>query len=192
MGDGVTYIGDEAFVGCRNLKGISLPDSLTAIGEQAFHYCQSLTEVAIPASVTLIKTGAFSGCENLTRIAIPEGIFAIKDDTFRNCSKLAAVTLPTSVKTVEQGAFAGCSVLKNVHYSGSAIDKFEIDIDAENGELVSAQWHCAVEEEEQTVAKKDTATDAEMPPWLTTTLYIVALVVAIGLLVLVFRNASED
>ena len=139
-----------------------------------------------------MEAGAFSGCESLTEIVIPEGVLSIKGDTFHNCSKLAKVTLPTSVKTVEQGAFSGCELLKNVYYGGSAREKSKIEVATENGELSSAQWHYAVEEEVQTVVKKDTEEEFEMPPWMRIALYIGVLVVAIVVFILMFRNTSED
>jgi hypothetical protein len=42
---GVTEIGDSAFLQCRNLKSIEIPDSVTSIGSYAFAECISLTKV---------------------------------------------------------------------------------------------------------------------------------------------------
>jgi hypothetical protein len=41
--DGVTAIGDLAFIGCSSLTGITIPNSVTAIGERAFADCDSLS-----------------------------------------------------------------------------------------------------------------------------------------------------
>ena len=69
----VTSIGNEAFLNCRSLTGVTIPDSVTAIGDKAFMLCGSLTEVIIPGSVTAIGTGAFRQCENLTGIRVADG-----------------------------------------------------------------------------------------------------------------------
>ena len=67
--DGVTSIGDNAFMRCFNLTSVTIPESVTNIGEHAF--CGSgLTSVTIPESVTNIAWGAFSNCYDLTSVTI--------------------------------------------------------------------------------------------------------------------------
>lgn len=41
--DGVTTIGESAFMYCKNLTSIVIPDGVTAIGERAFENCPDLT-----------------------------------------------------------------------------------------------------------------------------------------------------
>ncbi len=41
--DGVTEIGDYAFIGCESIKSIAIPESVTEIGEKAFYRCPNLT-----------------------------------------------------------------------------------------------------------------------------------------------------
>ena len=69
--DGVTSIGDKAFAECEVLERITIPDSVTSIGEEAFHYCLKLTDIAIPDGVTNICKGTFSDCQNLKSAALP-------------------------------------------------------------------------------------------------------------------------
>ena len=45
-----------------------IPDGVTSIGNYAFLYCSSLTSVVIPDSVTSIREWAFSYCRSLTSI----------------------------------------------------------------------------------------------------------------------------
>ena len=54
-----------AFVGCTNLKRVTLPASLTFIGSGAFRDTPSLTSVAIPHSVTVIGDYAFDSGQHL-------------------------------------------------------------------------------------------------------------------------------
>ncbi len=64
--DGVTSIGDSAFVNCGSLTIVTIPGSVTSIGDSAFRGCSGLTSVTIPASGTKIDRFAFYGCTALT------------------------------------------------------------------------------------------------------------------------------
>lgn len=58
----VTGIDDSAFLGCRGLTNIVIPNSVTNIGYGAFGSCSGLTDVTIPNSVTSIEFRAFYNC----------------------------------------------------------------------------------------------------------------------------------
>ncbi|MBQ8935005.1 MAG: leucine-rich repeat protein, partial [Oscillospiraceae bacterium] len=49
--DGVTGIGDWAFVGCDQLSSVVIANSIESIGDCAFSDCNNLTEIKIPSSV---------------------------------------------------------------------------------------------------------------------------------------------
>ena len=66
--DGVSSIGDHAFIKCISLTSVTIPDSVTSIGALAFRDCFGLKSVRIPDSITNIKSAAFSSCSNLTSI----------------------------------------------------------------------------------------------------------------------------
>ena len=66
--DGVTSIGDHAFIKCISLTSVTIPDSVTSIGALAFRDCFGLKSVRIPDSITNIKSAAFSSCSNLKSI----------------------------------------------------------------------------------------------------------------------------
>lgn len=59
IGEGVTRIGDYAFMLCSFVTEVVIPESVTSMGDWAFWHCQSLTDVTIPDGVTVIETGAF-------------------------------------------------------------------------------------------------------------------------------------
>ena len=52
--EGVTSIGDHAFVSCTNLTNITIPDGVTTFGNWAFSYCHNLSSITIPDSVISI------------------------------------------------------------------------------------------------------------------------------------------
>ena len=43
--EGVTSIGESAFIFCSSLTGIKIPESVTGIGDMAFACCSSLTSI---------------------------------------------------------------------------------------------------------------------------------------------------
>ena len=107
----VTSIGDEAFMLCRSLTSINIPEGVTSIGEDAFYGCSSLTSITIPEGVTSIGEDAFYGCRSLTAITIPSSVTSIGDDAFRECSSLTAITLPEGVTSIGDYAFMLCRSL---------------------------------------------------------------------------------
>lgn len=67
--DGITHIGDSAFVDCNGIATLSLPNSVETIGNYAFANCTYLTDVVISANVREIGCNAFAGdfrLENIT------------------------------------------------------------------------------------------------------------------------------
>jgi hypothetical protein len=87
--DGVTNIGNYAFVGC-SLHSITIPISVKSIGEGAFMGC-GLTSITIPNSVTNIGISAFEGCEDLISITIPNSVTNIGSLAFSMCTSLTKV-----------------------------------------------------------------------------------------------------
>ena len=64
--DGATVIRNYAFVNCKNLTSVTIPEGVTAIGKHAFENCTGLRSVIIPKSVTTIEFSAFRDCKNLS------------------------------------------------------------------------------------------------------------------------------
>ena len=81
----------------REITSVSLPDGLTSIGDGAFLGCSSLTSVTLPNSVTSIGGLAFQNCSSLTSITIPNSVTSIGNDAFESCSSLTSVTIGNSV-----------------------------------------------------------------------------------------------
>ena len=108
--DSVTSIGYFAFSGCIGLASITIPNSLTIIGDYAFDSCSSLTNITIPDDVESIGNSAFSYCRSLTTITIPEGVTTINNNTFYCCEKLTSVVLCDGLTTIGEGAFSGCNL----------------------------------------------------------------------------------
>ena len=100
----VKTIADEAFRSCENLKDLLIPEGVTDIGHYAFLFCNSLTSITIPSSITNFSSG-FEYCRNLKKAVIQEGVTTIGNYAFYCCSNLADVTIPSTVNTIGAGAF---------------------------------------------------------------------------------------
>ena len=112
---GTKVICDRAFLACKKLSSIHIPDSVTSIGDSAFSDCENLTSIHIPDSVTSIGRGAFSGCENLTSIHIPDSVTNIGDGAFLDCKSLTSIHIPNSVTSIGNSAFYDCENLNFIH-----------------------------------------------------------------------------
>ena len=85
---GVKVIGNWAFVECKSLININIPNSVTTIGDSAFWGCDFLVNINIPNSVTTIGDSAFAFCDSLTSINIPNSVTTIEDGAFYGCENL--------------------------------------------------------------------------------------------------------
>ena len=135
--EGVTRIGDHAFINYTNLAALSLPstlkeiggkafaydaalpavsfpEGLTALGAYAFQDCTALTGVTVPSGVASMGSGVFSGCSNLTRAALPNGIKEVGASMFSGCKKLTSATIPQGAALIGAYAFYGCSSLEDI------------------------------------------------------------------------------
>ena len=89
--NGVTSIGNYAFMGYKALASITIPNSVTSIGRLAFAECRALASITIPDSVTSIGSLAFSACTALTSITIPSSVTSIESGAFSNCHNLTDI-----------------------------------------------------------------------------------------------------
>ncbi len=137
--EGITYIGEETFIGYANLTSITIPDSVTAIGGKAFYDCTSLTSITLPDSVTEFSRNVFyntayyndeSNWENgvlyIDNHLISckqdfSGSCVIKDGTktmamyaFKDCTSLTSITIPDSLTIISPSAFANCVSLSRL------------------------------------------------------------------------------
>lgn len=121
--DGVTSIGEEAFLFCRNLISVTIPDSVTSIGDYAFYGCHGITSVTIPSSVA-IGYRVFGGSYSTeTRVNISDmshwaanSIARYLPGTlslFANGNEITDLVIPNSVSIAEK-AFERCDGLASV------------------------------------------------------------------------------
>lgn len=122
--NGVTSIGDYAFIKCSNLESVDIANSVRYIGEGAFAECYRLEEVYIPESVSEMGASPFRSCYELNRIDVSEDNDYFCVDSYdvlydKQMSRLIQVLyikddyeIPLSVRCIDPESF--------LHYSGSA------------------------------------------------------------------------
>ena len=108
--EGLTYLGDYAFMGAAKLTSITLPSTLTTIGLAAFYEC-GLTDITIPSNVKTIKEGAFGYCTNLTSVTLSDNLETLGQDVFEGCTQLTSINIPKRVKSMGAYMFGYCDAL---------------------------------------------------------------------------------
>ena len=116
-----------AFMDCKSLTNITIPDSVTSIEYGAFKGCTSLTKITIPDCVTYIGVSAFSGCKSLASITIPNSVTSIERWAFEECESLTEITIPNNVTLIENFAFHKCISLKKFIVSEENTEFSSID-----------------------------------------------------------------
>ena len=112
--EGITNMGDMAFMYCFSLRNIDLPESLNSIGEYAFYSCESLSSIVIPESLISIGDCAFFGCKNLISINLPESLIKIGDNVFGYCRSLGSIVWPKSLHSIGDYVFHSCENLSSI------------------------------------------------------------------------------
>ena len=109
QGEKVVQIKAYAFMVCRGVKSIQIPETVTVIGEGAFQGCENLENVNLPSGITTIDSFTFDGCKNLKEITIPDGVTHIGMEAFADCRACESIVIPASVVNIEKFAFRSFS-----------------------------------------------------------------------------------
>ena len=104
-GEGMEYIGDNAFYGCTNLKSINLPDTITYIGECVFRFDSSLDNVKLPNRIKTIKKMTFQSCSNLKNLELSEDLEELGAESLDHTA-LTTLKMPQNLKTIGSGALS--------------------------------------------------------------------------------------
>ena len=139
--EGITRIGDNAFIGATSICYISLPESLQSIGHYAFSSAlKYVKKVTIPENVTYI--GQYAFCSNeFTEVEILGDVEVLQESVFSSCQSLKTVTIPKSVTEIQDYAFDYCTSLTDIYYDGTRAEWEEISIGYGNSYLLNATVH---------------------------------------------------
>ena len=124
----VGAIADEAFLKCRNIRTVKVPDSVKTIGVRAFCGCFKLESVDLPESICELSEEMFLGCSSLTELQVPKSVTLIARNAFQY-SEITNIYINSHECTIEEAAFNDCLSLKNVVFSAENA-AIKIDDDA--------------------------------------------------------------
>ena len=120
--DSVLFMGDYCFENCQSLIKITIGTGVRSIGYAAFNQCKALMGVTIPDSVTSLGSYAFYSCETLTKVTIGNGLKSIEECTFYFCKRLSAIELGTALQKIGSAAFYYCSDLRTVSIPDGVVE----------------------------------------------------------------------
>lgn len=111
-----------------------IPDGVTTIGNKAFMNNADITKVIMPDSVTTIEDGnrysdgAFHECSKLKNVEFSNNLINIGDYAFYECTSLTSIAIPDSVTSIENYAFFNCTSLTDIYYTGTQAEWEQITI----------------------------------------------------------------
>lgn len=112
ISEGITKIGDYAFVDCDNLESVTLPESLINLGNMTFLHCSNLKKINIPSQITNFGyLGSMFQETGFSEFIIPENVKKVAGSTFRSCKKLKKVIVYSDDIEYEKtffGVFDNC------------------------------------------------------------------------------------
>ncbi|MBF1626430.1 MAG: leucine-rich repeat domain-containing protein, partial [Prevotella sp.] len=147
-------IDSHAFLNCKKLASITLPNSVTYLGENnpnsndggVFEGCESLTSFTFPSSYISnnLPSFTFKNCTNLVTINWngynPK---RLNKNAFENCDKITWSQVPQSVEELGDNCFYLCDALTFVDLSN--IKKMDTGVFWATP-LTSVEWPAAVTE----------------------------------------------
>ena len=147
-------IDSHAFLNCKKLASITLPNSVTYLGDDApnsieggvFEGCESLTSFTFPSSYASnnLPSFTFKNCTNLATINWngynPK---RLNNSTFWDCDKITWSQVPQSVEELGDNCFYDCAALTSVDLS--RIKKMDTGV-FWHTPLTSVEWPAAVTE----------------------------------------------
>lgn len=147
-------IDSHAFLNCKKLASITLPNSVTYLGDDdpnsieggVFEGCESFTSFTFPSSYASsnVSSFTFKFCKNLATINWngynPK---RLNNSTFWGCEKITWSQVPQSVEELGADCFAYCSSLTSVDLKN--IKKMDKEV-FRNTPLTSVEWPAAITE----------------------------------------------
>lgn len=137
--ESVSFIGDNAFSGCKSLAELNFRDKIREIGASAFEGCSSLSEMKLPESVELIKNRAFYNCSGMQTFESLGSLNKIGNEVFYNCGNLTNISLGHQLTSIGKDSFRGCE--KIVGLNSYAVTPPAIESSAFND---IDKWNCTL------------------------------------------------
>ena len=102
--NGESYkIGNNAFLGCYELRKVLIPNGSAEIGNYTFKGCSKLELINVNFGIDKLGTGAFENCIKLGTINLSENITTINAFVSNSLSKcyIEEIVITSSVTTIQ-------------------------------------------------------------------------------------------
>jgi len=99
----------SAFLNCKNLEWIKLPDSFTDVKRMVFYGCEKLENVEAK-NIQTVGWGAFFDCHALKELTLSANATTIENQAFSNCYSLQTMLIPDTVSTIGEQAFMNTGI----------------------------------------------------------------------------------
>ena len=121
IGRGNCIIETESKTLVLGCNGSTIPSdgSVTTIGDTAFIYCRGLREIVIPEGIENIGSWAFCECTNAENVTLPQSLKKVSDYAFYSCTALKSVTIPAGVEQIGWDSF-GYYTPENAQYASES------------------------------------------------------------------------
>lgn len=134
----VTSITNWAFMYCKDIESIILPDALKSIGYCAFLECERLESITFSDNIVFIEEHAFNGCDNIDSVYISDlnawcRISFYREDSnplyyadklYLNGVPVKEITVPKDIHRLSKHVFSFESLEKvNLHNSLTGIEE---------------------------------------------------------------------
>ena len=97
------------------IKSIVIENGVTSIGNNAFLGIKGVKELRLPDSVLKIGNYAFAACTGLRRVNVGNGVQRIGYYAFQHCWNIYSLTLGNGVSEIDTGAFGDCRLLVEIY-----------------------------------------------------------------------------
>ena len=97
-------------------ESVEIDEGITYIGENAFIDCSTIKWVRTPSTLQTIGGYAFWGCTSMEYAFLNEGLKTIGESAFFNCTSLTTMVIPSTVNDIPAQAFAQCTGVTDVYF----------------------------------------------------------------------------
>ncbi len=95
----------------QDITEINISEGITYLGQAAFLGCNKLTEIIFPQTIQSTGQAVFCECNSLRNVTLNEGLETLPEYVFQSCA-MESILLPKSLRSIDPVAFLYCRNLQ--------------------------------------------------------------------------------